>query len=128
MTPLWVDHRGRALGPEWLYQMVKRLGERAGIPDLHTHRFRHTFAMNALRSGMPERVLELIGGWERIPDTYLRTLDAGDAAEFHRQMSQGDRVMAQQSAPRSSRGRGHPWDKGQPGGVAKGGWKPRSKL
>ena len=61
--------------PGWLYLMLKRLGKRAGIPNLHTHRFRHSYAINALRNGMPERVLQLVGGWRKIPDTYFR--DAG---------------------------------------------------
>ncbi len=57
-TELWVDVRGRGLSePQWLYLLVKRMGVKAGIPNLHTHRFRHTYAMAAPRGGMPEHVL-----------------------------------------------------------------------
>ena len=72
---LWVDQSGGGLSrPAWLYQLIKRLGLAAGIPNLYTHRFRHSYAMNALRGGMPMPVLEWTGGWSRIPETYLRTL------------------------------------------------------
>ena len=64
-SALWVSEHGEAMEPGWLYLMMKRLGKRAGISGLHTHRFRHSYAMNALRNGMPERVLEMIGGWRR---------------------------------------------------------------
>ncbi|MCH7622001.1 MAG: tyrosine-type recombinase/integrase [Chloroflexi bacterium] len=89
---LWVSGTGRAIQPSWLYNMLKRLGERAGISGLHTHRFRHTYAVTALREGMPEKVLEIVGGWRKIPDTYLRTLGDEDARRFHRQISPGDRL------------------------------------
>ena len=89
---LWVSEQGRAMQPNWMYLMLKRLGNRAGITNLHTHRFRHSYAVNSLRSGMPERILKIIGGWKKIPDTYFRTLGAEDAQKFHRQISPGDRL------------------------------------
>ena len=89
---LWVSGQGRAIKPNGIFQMLKRLGKRAGIPNLHTHRFRHSYAINALRAGMLERVLQIVGGWKKIPDTYFLTLDAEDAMEFHRQVSPGDRL------------------------------------
>jgi site-specific recombinase XerD len=89
---VWISEQGRTMEPGWLYQMLKRLGKRAGIPNLHTHRFRHSYAVNALRGGMPERVLQIVGGWRKIPDTYFRTLDGEDARQFHRAVSPGDRL------------------------------------
>ena len=89
--------------PNWLYLMLKRLGKRAGISNLHTHRFRHSYAINAMRSGMPERILEVAGGWKKIPDTYLRTLNAEDAQQFHRQVSPGDRLKKAVTARKSTR-------------------------
>ena len=103
---LWVSEQGKAILPNGIFQILKRLGKRAGIPNLHTHRFRHSYAVNALRSGMPERVLQLVGGWRKIPDTYFRTLGAEDALEFHRQVSPGDRLGRAPSSRRSGdRGR-----------------------
>ena len=104
-SALWVSEHGEAMEPGWLYLMLKRLGKRAGISGLHTHRFRHSYAMNALRNGMPERVLEMIGGWRKIPDTYFRTLGAEDARQFHKQVSPGDRLGRASAARKSSRQR-----------------------
>ena len=89
---LWVSEQGKEILPNGIFQTLKRLGNRAGIPNLHTHWFRHSYAVNALRAGMPERVLQIVGGWKKIPETYFRTLDAEDAMEFHRQVSPGDRL------------------------------------
>jgi site-specific recombinase XerD len=103
----WTNERGQAMQPGWLYSLLKRLGARAGVPGLHTHRFRHTYAMAALRSGMPERVLMYAGGWKKIPDTYFRTLGAEDAARVHQEISPADRLgqAAKRKARGSSRGR-----------------------
>ena len=89
---LWLDERGNPMKPTWLYLMLKRVGRRAGIPQLHTHMFRHTFAVTALRGGMPERVLMLAGGWKKIPDTYLRTLGDEDVRRFHQMVSPVDKL------------------------------------
>jgi site-specific recombinase XerD len=105
---LWVEQSGHGLSrPAWLYLLIKRLGKAAGIPDLYTHRFRHSYAMNALRGGMPMPVLEWTGGWSRIPETYLRTLGMDEARRFHQQVSPGDRLgrPRQRGRPGSGRGR-----------------------
>lgn len=102
---LWVSDQGEAMEVNWLYLMVKRLGKRANVPHLRPHMFRHTFAMNALRNGMPEEYLKILGGWRKIPETYFRTMGYEDAAAFYRSMSQGDR-MSQQTPSRRRGGRG----------------------
>ena len=104
---LWVDYFGRTISPNWLYRMLKRLSAEAGVSDLHTHRFRHTFAMAALRSGMPEQILRILGGWRTIPATYFRTLDQEDAKRFHREMSPADKLVRHPS--RKSIGHSDPY-------------------
>jgi site-specific recombinase XerD len=106
---LWLDEHGRPLECQAVYQFLKRLGKRAGVPNLHTHRFRHTFATSYLRNGGSERYLRLIGGWRRIPETYFRTLDTEDVARAHQQLSPGDRLAGQ------LRGNSHPrWKQNSP--------------
>ena len=89
---LWVESNGRPMKPAWLYLMTKRLGARAGIVGMHTHRTRHNYAVRALRGMMPLPILERIGGWKRIPATYLKTLGREDAVTFHRAVSPLDHM------------------------------------
>lgn len=95
LPDLWISEHGRPLAPEAIYILLKRLGQRAGILNLHTHRFRHTFATSYLRNGGAERYLRIVGGWRRIPETYFRTLGTEDVARAHRQLSPGDRLAEQ---------------------------------
>ena len=91
-TALWVSEQGEALLPNGICQLLRRLARRANIEGMHPHRFRHSYAINALRAGMPEQVLKIVGGWRKIPETYFKTLGEEDAIEFHRQVSPGDRL------------------------------------
>ena len=86
---LWVSEQGEAILPNRIFPILRQLGNWAGIPNRHTHRFRHSYAVNELRAGMPERVLQIRGGWKKIPDSYFRTLGVEDAMEFHRQVGPG---------------------------------------
>lgn len=106
---LWVSSTGRPLGAkgEWLRPLLLRVCRRAGIPPIHPHQFRHTYAVTALRAGMSERFLALAGGWRKIPDTYLRTLDAEDAARIQRQISPGDQ-LARRATKMNRRRKGDP--------------------
>ena len=92
VNALWVTEQGEELEPNGVSQALKSLAERAGIAKMHAHRFRHSFAINALRAGMPEQILKIVGGWRKIPETYFRTLGEADAKEFHRKVSPGDRL------------------------------------
>ena len=103
---LWVSEQGKALLPNGICQILKRLAIRANIDDMHPHRFRHSYAINALRAGMPEQVLKIVGGWRKIPETYFKTLGEEDAREFHRQVSPGDRLGKTSSVRTAHRSRG----------------------
>ena len=91
-TAPWVSEQGEALLPNGICQLLRRLAKRANIEGMHPHRFRHSYAINTLRAGMPEQVLKIVGGWRKIPETYFKTLGEEDAIEFHRQVSPGDRL------------------------------------
>lgn len=59
--PFFVGSRG-ALTRSGLLQLLQSLGERAGVPDVFVHRFRHTFAVSFLRNdGDPYSLQELLG-------------------------------------------------------------------
>lgn len=75
-THLFVSRRNEPLGIRWTESLLKSLGEKAGIKDVHPHRFRHTFAVNALLSGVPELLLMRIMGHESLAATkiYVRAV------------------------------------------------------
>jgi site-specific recombinase XerD len=58
----WLGHRG-PLTTGGVDQMLKRRGKEAGIPDLHAHRFRHSFAHLHLANGGGEGDLMRLAGW-----------------------------------------------------------------
>ncbi len=53
---------GEPMTPNSLLKLVARLGVRAQVADVHPHRFRHTFAILSLRSGMnPYTLMHTLG-------------------------------------------------------------------
>lgn len=73
--------------------ITRRLGERAGVANVHPHRFRHTFAIEFLRNGGNMYVLseKLLGHSDlKITRRYLALVDE-DAFNEHRQASPADR-------------------------------------
>lgn len=55
-------HTGDHMRRESLKALLARLGKRAGVKNVHPHRFRHTFAINYLRNGGNAVMLqELLG-------------------------------------------------------------------
>lgn len=59
---LWLSHRGRFTG-SGVAQMLRRRCQQAGIPALHPHQFRHTFAHRWLAAGGQEGDLQRMAGW-----------------------------------------------------------------
>jgi len=61
--PLFVRHHsGKRLEQKDLYSILVQAGERAGVGNVHTHRFRHTFAVNFLRNGADVLTLQRMMG------------------------------------------------------------------
>ena len=60
--PVFVSATGQLLGRDDLCRTIARIGERAGVPHAHPHRFRHTFAINFLRNGGNVYALQLMLG------------------------------------------------------------------
>jgi site-specific recombinase XerD len=62
LPQLWLCQRG-AFHSAGLDAMIRRAAERAGVKDLHAHRFRHTFADQWLSEGRSESGLMTLAGW-----------------------------------------------------------------
>lgn len=86
--PLFLAANDRPLNRDALIKVLARLGERAGVTDVHPHRFRHTFAVLFLRNGGNTRALQDLLGHETLEmiKVYTRLADA-DLAIAHRQAS-----------------------------------------
>ena len=50
-APLFVARNDKRLNNNSLRLVLNRLGVKAGVPNVHPHRFRHTFAIEFLRAG-----------------------------------------------------------------------------
>lgn len=61
-APLFATIMGGPLERTALLALLKDLGEKAGVSDCHPHRFRHTFAIVALRGGMNVYELQMALG------------------------------------------------------------------
>jgi integrase/recombinase XerD len=49
--PLFITYNGRQIDSTQLNKSLKALGLKAGVKNVHPHRFRHTFAIQYLRNG-----------------------------------------------------------------------------
>jgi integrase/recombinase XerC len=61
---LWLGQNGR-LTDTGLRMMLRRRGTQVGLPGLHPHQLRHTFAHEWLAQGGTEGDLMRIAGWKR---------------------------------------------------------------
>jgi site-specific recombinase XerD len=92
---LWLADRGTApLTPNGIKIRLKRLGRAAGVPDVHAHRWRHSFAHEWKRAGGDTGDLMLLLGWssEDMPRHYGASAAAERAQETQARLGIGERV------------------------------------
>jgi site-specific recombinase XerD len=92
---LWLADRGAApLTPNGIKIRLKRLGQAAGVPDVHAHRWRHSFAHEWKRAGGDTGDLMLLLGWssEDMPRHYGASVAAERAQETQARLGIGERV------------------------------------
>jgi integrase/recombinase XerC len=92
---LWLADRGTApLTPNGIKIRLRRLGQAAGVPDVHAHRWRHSFAHEWKRAGGDTGDLMLLLGWssEDMPRHYGASAAAERAQETQARLGIGERV------------------------------------
>jgi site-specific recombinase XerD len=88
---VWVGQRG-PVKPDGVRQIIEKRGDLAGIPNLHPHVFRHTFAARWLSASGQEGDLQRLAGW-RSPAMlarYGRATAEERAREAHDRLGLGD--------------------------------------
>lgn len=85
---LFVTRNGRPMSRRLLYQTFEFLGTRAGVPGVHPHRLRHTFAISYLRAGGDIFTLQMILGHEHLEMVrHYSRLASTDIRRVHRRAS-----------------------------------------
>ena len=82
-------------------QMLRRLGRQTGVPKVHAHRFRHTFATWAIENQARELDVQYLLG-HSTPDMvrrYSATYNSEKAARAHEAFSPADRLGERLVAP-----------------------------
>lgn len=91
--PLFLSRVNRPLSRTKLSAMFQTIGKRAGIPNVHPHRFRHTFAIMYLRNGGNAYTLQAMLGHSTLETVriYLKLAQV-DLDLIHRRASPVDNM------------------------------------
>lgn len=89
----WLGRKG-ALSTSGLAQMLDRRCSEAGLPHVHPHQFRHTFAHQWLAAGGQEQDLQRLAGWSspQMVGRYGASAGHARALDAHRRLQLGDRL------------------------------------
>ncbi len=83
---LFASRTGGNYTKRGVQDLVKRIGEKAGVENVHPHRFRRTFATEARRRGMDIHTISKLMGHSNIATTerYIYTADDQLQAEYRK--------------------------------------------
>lgn len=89
--PLFLSKLGRSLSRTKLSEMLRSIGNRAGVSNVYPHRFRHTFAIQYLRNGGDVYTLQSMLGHSTLETVkiYLK-LSQVDTDTVHKRASPVD--------------------------------------
>jgi len=90
-APLFLTDEERPMSENAIRHLLRNLGERAGVNDVHPHRFRHTFAIEFFRNGGDIYSLQRLLGHSTLTMClrYLALAEA-DTESAHRKASPAD--------------------------------------
>ena len=78
------QHYSFEITPRGIQVMLKRLGKETGL-RCNPHSFRRGFCVHQVKSGLSTRVVQALGGWDRITmvEHYSKSLDFDSALELY---------------------------------------------
>jgi integrase/recombinase XerD len=90
-APLFASRLNRPMTRNKLAEMFAGIGKRAGVPNVHPHRLRHTFAIQYLRNGGSAYHLQAMLGHSTLETVkiYLKLAQI-DMDTMHRRVSPVD--------------------------------------
>ena len=86
-----MKHDSLEITADGISTMLKRLGKATGI-KCNPHSFRRGFAVHQVKSGLSNKVIQALGGWES-PDMvshYAASLTFDDALQLYKQVNGGE--------------------------------------
>jgi site-specific recombinase XerD len=92
---LWLNERERGRLTHWgIEQMITRRAKLAGVPHIHPHQLRHTWAHQFKLAGGDRGDLKRMGGWksDQMVDRYGASAADERAREAHKKISFGDQL------------------------------------
>jgi hypothetical protein len=83
-----MEHDGLGMTAEGTSTMLKRLGKATRVRSNH-HGFRRGFAVRQMKSGLANKVIRALGGWEspHMASHYAATLTFDDALQLCKQVN-----------------------------------------